>query len=255
VYQPINRNTSSIFDVLRDAAPLDRIVEANGSRKAPCVAHDEDDIPDMHIYEDHAHCFVCGFHGDVVDVWGKRQGIMVPFEAALDLARELHLQVPEFSEEGRRKAEEKRQQEDDYLEQAKKFHAALEKNPIMREWWEGRGFDTSLRERFLLGASSAGKASIPFWVPGGRVAGILHRKREGEPKYLLPAAEEFPDGYRPLFVPGPLGKEVFLLEGYVDGLAIAAMGKSVVVVGGDEDLRPAGRGAPEPEPLPDHDPP
>jgi DNA primase len=229
--QFISPNTSNIFDVVREAVSLDRLLETNGSRKARCVAHDDQD-PSLHVYDDHAHCFSCGFHGDVVDVWATMQGIKGPFEAALDLARAHNIRLPELNEASKERAEERRKQEDDYLEQAKSFHAAVVDAPHVREWWEGRGFDAELRERFLLGAASAGTASIPFWVRGGRVAGIIRRKRDGEPKYKLPAAEEFPTGHRPLFIPGPVRGEALLVEGYVDGLVVAATGKSVVVVGG-----------------------
>jgi DNA primase len=231
VYQFISPNISNIFDVVREAVPLDRLLETNGSRKARCVAHDDQD-PSLHVYDDHAHCFACGFHGDVVDVWATMQGIKGPFEAALDLARAHNIRLPELNEASKERAEERRKQEDDYLEQAKSFHAALADAPHVREWWEGRGFDAELRERFLLGAASAGTASIPFWVRGGRVAGIIRRKRTGTPKYELPTAEEFPTSHRPLFVPGPVKGEALLLEGYVDALAVAATGRGVVAVGG-----------------------
>lgn len=43
--------------------------------------------------------------------------------------------------------------------------------------------------------------------------------------------EQFPGGYRPLFVPG-LGNEVFLVEGYIDALALVALGYGAVAIGG-----------------------
>jgi DNA primase len=79
----------SIFDFLRDRIGLDQIVSANGSGKARCVSPDhQDDDPSMHLYHDHAHCFACGFHGDVTDVWAAMRGLDRPVEAALDLAEE-----------------------------------------------------------------------------------------------------------------------------------------------------------------------
>jgi DNA primase len=60
----------SIFDTLRDELPIDQLVFPNGSGKARCVAPDHmDNNPSMHVFEDHVHCFSCGFHGDVADVW------------------------------------------------------------------------------------------------------------------------------------------------------------------------------------------
>src|SRR4051812_26538536 len=59
----------------------------------------------------------------------------------------------------------------------------LSRHPEVVEWWEGRGFDEGLREKFLLGVAGAGDAAtIPFWN-GGRVHGIVRRKLRGEPKY------------------------------------------------------------------------
>jgi DNA primase len=98
-------------------------------------------------------------------------------------------------------------------------------------WWERRGFDEELRKRFLVGAVDGAEASIPFWNRG-RVHGIVRRKLEGEPKYVLPKKEDFPVGHRPLFVPGPVKGEMLLVEGYVDALALAALGYGVAAVGG-----------------------
>jgi DNA primase len=48
----------------------------------------------------------------------------------------------------------------------------------------------------------------------------------------LPEVEEFPGGHRPLFIPAPLKEEIFLVEGYIDALAVAASGRSVIAAGG-----------------------
>jgi DNA primase len=74
----------------------------NGSGKAQCVAPDHQDAsPSMHLYDNHVHCFSCGFHGDVTDVWAARRGFVRPVEAALDLAREFGIELPEASLEAR----------------------------------------------------------------------------------------------------------------------------------------------------------
>ena len=78
---------TSVFDVLRDEVPLNRILEVDGQGKALCVEHDED-TPSMHVYDDHVHCFGCSFHGDVTNVWQAKRGIRSPLEAARELARE-----------------------------------------------------------------------------------------------------------------------------------------------------------------------
>jgi DNA primase len=223
----------SMFDFLRDRVGLVQIVSANGSDKVRCVSpdhHDED--PSMHLYEDHAHCFACGFHGDVTDVWAAMRGFDKPFEAALDLAGEFGIELPEVNPEACKKARERRDKEDLYLQQAKACHGALARHPRVTEWWEARGFGQEFRERFLLGTNKDGRAAVlPFWHRG-RVQGLIRRKLEGEPKYLYPKAEEFSGGYRPLFIPASVRSGAFLTEGIVDALALAAVGESAIAVGG-----------------------
>src|SRR5215212_3057847 len=222
-----------MFDFLRDQVGLDQIVSANGSGKARCVSpdhHDED--PSMHLYDDHAHCFACGFHGDVTDVWAAMRGFDRPVEAALDLARAFGMVLPEANAEACQKAGERRDKEDLYLQQAKACHGALAGHARVTEWWEARGFGQELREKFLVGTNKDGTAAvIPFWHRG-RIQGLIRRNLAGEPRYILPKAEEFPGGHRPLFIPGSLGREIFLVEGYIDALAVAATGRSTVAVGG-----------------------
>jgi DNA primase len=227
---------ASVFGVLREAVPIGRLIRTNGHRKALCVSHSEKN-PSMHVYEDRVHCYGCGFHGDVVDVWAAQKGIDRPIEAALDLAWEFNVRLPEMNAEFRQKAEERRQKEKEALEMARCAHVAMEEHRHQaREWWESRGFSSAdSRQRFLLGSTGFGPvppaAIIPFWHRG-RVMGLIRRQLEGEPKYILPKAEEFPGGYKPLFIPGPLGREIFLIEGYIDALAIAASKRSAIAVGG-----------------------
>jgi DNA primase len=223
----------SLFDFLRDQVGLDQIVSANDSGKARCVSPDhQDEDPSMHLYDDHAHCFACGFHGDVTDVWAAMRGFDKPVEASVDLAREFGIELPEVSPEARQKARERRDKEDLYLQQAKACHGALPRHPRVTEWWEARGFGQELRERFLLGTNKDGTAAeIPFWHRG-RVQGLIRRKLKGEPKYLYPKAEEFSGGHRPLFIPASVRSGAFLTEGIVDALALAAIGEGAIAVGG-----------------------
>jgi DNA primase len=161
-----NLATTGIFDALRGSVPLERVIDgAEIGRMSRCAnpGH-EDQHPSMHLYDDgHVYCFACGFHGDVVDVWGAVRGIAQPFEAALDLAREFNVALPEMSEEGRQRAEERRQKIADDKRLAQVCHEALGKHCRVREWWEKRGFDGEAQRRFLLGANNDGtEAVIPF---------------------------------------------------------------------------------------------
>src|SRR5215217_6085217 len=223
----------NVFEILREQVALDRVVPANIPTRARCVAPDHpDNLPSMHLYDDHVHCFACGFHGDVVDVWAAMSGFDRPVEAALDLAREFGVSLPELSEEVRQKAAERREAEARHQSVAKASHRALERHAGVREWWEKRGFGDELQKRFVLGANKDGtEAVIPFWSRG-RVLFLIRRKLQGEPKYILPSSEELPEGYKPLFIPGSLGCEIFIVEGFIDALAVAATGRSAVAVGG-----------------------
>jgi DNA primase len=216
----------SAFEILRDAVPIEKTVETNGHRKAHCVAH-EDRNPSLHIYPDRrAHCFVCDFHGDVIDIWAAQNSIEGSYAAALSLAKAFDIQLPEMSHEQREKAEEDRQRQASHMQVARTCHESLEKFPSVREWWEGRGFTAHLRQRFLLGAMNGNEATIPMWQ-WGKVVGIIKRKVLGAgPKYLVP------EGRKPLFIPGKMSPEIFVTEGYVDGLVLSACGRSALAIGG-----------------------
>jgi DNA primase len=225
----------NVFEILREQVTLDRVVSANGSAKARCAAPDHhDDHPSMHVYEDHVHCFSCGFHGDVTDVWASMRGFDRPVEAALDLAQEFAIELPEVGSQARRKAHVRREKEDGYLKQARACHRALDGHPNVSAWWERRGFGRDLQERFLLGTNRDGTAAvIPFWHRG-RVQGLIRRKLEGEPRYLYPTAEEFAAGHRPLFIPGPVRGGALVVEGIVDALAGTALAESTIAIGGTD---------------------
>jgi DNA primase len=223
----------SLFDSLREQVAIEHVLGTVIGVKAHCIAPEHQDTnPSMHLYGDHVHCYGCGFHGDIVDVWGAMQGIADPIEAALNLAREYRIELPEQDPEARRKAQQLRKKEDLYLGQARACHKAFDRHPHVAEWWQERGFGEELRKKFLLGTNEDGTAVvIPFWNRG-RVQGLIHRKLKGAPKYLYPNTDDFVRGYRPLFIPGSLRGDTYLVEGIVDALALAALGESSVAVGG-----------------------
>jgi DNA primase len=200
--------------------------------RCPCPNH-EDTNPSFHVYpEGKFFCYGCRWHGDVTDLWAALKGLKPGMEAGLDLAREFGVDLPTASAEAKEKAERRRQQGAEFLKQAEEYHEALLRYPSVANWWESRGFYAGLREKFLLGVTDDGaEATIPFWNRG-RVHGIVRRKLEGEPKYILPKKEDLPAGYRPLFVPGRVREGMFVVEGYVDALALSALGYGVAAIGG-----------------------
>ena len=116
---------------------------------------------------------------------------------------------------------------------AKASHRALERHHAgVREWWDSRGFGHELRKRFLLGATEDGsEATLPFWSHD-QVLFLIRCKLQRELRYILPSTEELPDSYKPLFIPGSFGCEIFVVEGFIDALAVAATGRTAVAVGG-----------------------
>jgi DNA primase len=230
--------TANVFEALRREVQIQEVVSRVTTveyEKARCVAPGHfDATPSMHLYEERVHCFSCGFHGDVVDVWAAMHSFDRPIEAAWDLAREYDIELPEWDPEAERKAEERRKHEAENMQEAEEHHKHLERHPHIRDWWRSRGFDEELQKRYLLGASTDGRAAtIPFWYRG-RVQGIIRRNLEGEPKYIVPEAKEIPGAHKPLFIPAPLKRETFLVEGYIDALAITATGRSAIAVGGTD---------------------
>jgi DNA primase len=233
----------SIFEELREQVDLAelaaRYTDLQPSRRAlvgccPNPDHD-DEHPSFYVYPDaRFFCYGCRWHGDVTDLWAAVKGLRPGTGAALDLAREYSVDLPTVSAEAKEKAERRRQQVAEYLKQAEEYHEALLRYPSVANWWEGRAFDEGLREKFLLGVAGTGaEATIPFWNCG-RVHGIVRRKLEKDPnyKYLLPNKELFPLGYRPLFIPGRVREGMFVVEGYVDALALSALGYGVAAIGG-----------------------
>jgi DNA primase len=231
----------SIFEKLREQIDLAelaaRYTELQPSGRAlvgRCPRPDHDDTnPSFHVYPDGKYsCYGCRSHGDVTDLWAAVKELRPGMVAALDLAKEYGVDLPNTSAEAKEEAERRRNLEAAYLARAQEHYEALSLQPRVVEWWENRGFHKELRERFLLGATGDGHAAtIPFWNRGG-VHGIIRRKLEGEPKYVLPRREEFPSGHRPLFLPGTVKGETFLAEGYIDALALSALGYGVAAIGG-----------------------
>lgn len=229
----------STFEILRDRLDLAELAgqytELRPSGKShvgrcPHPEH-EDKNPSFHVYPDRRfYCFGCGWHGDVTDLWAAVSGSEPGIGAALTLAREYEIELPAVDEKARKHIEARRQKEAEYMWEAKKLHQTLAQHPKATAYWEKRGFGEELRQRFLLGADDEVPV-IPFWNRG-RVQSLIRRNMKDEPKYILQNAEEFVSGYRPLFIPGSAYGEVLLVEGYVDALALVALGYSAIAIGG-----------------------
>ena len=232
----------SLFEKLREQIDLAELaasytdLQPSGRALVGCCPHPDhdDEHPSFFLYPEDGRffCFGCRWHGDVTDLWAAVKRLKPGLHAGLDLAREYGVNLPKTSAKAKEEAERRRNLEAAYLRQAEEHHEALSQHPHAAVWWEGRGFDEGLREKFLLGVTDDGAAAtIPYWSRG-RVHGLIRRKFTGDPKYVLPRREEFPSGHRPLFLPGTVNDDPFLAEGYVDALALSALGYSVAAIGG-----------------------
>lgn len=229
----------SVFEILREqielAALVARYTTVKGAgrlKKFRCPIHKED-TPSCFIYQDdYFHCYGCGAHGDVVDLWAAINGLQPGIEAALGLAREYNVALPDRDPEAQKKAAKRREKEVTFEAQARACHQALSSHPHIVEWWNGRGFDEELQKQFLLGSNRDGSSAvIPYWQRG-RIQGLIRRQMEGEPKYLLPNAAEFSNGHKPLFIVGSGSGDIHLVEGHIDALSLAALDLRALSIGG-----------------------
>ncbi len=230
-----------IFEILQSELKITEVagrytkLKRSGTRSLGCcpLPNHNDSTPSFYVYPDaHAHCYGCGFHGDVIDLWARLKGLQPGIEAALDLAREYYIQLPDRDPEEQRKADKRRQKEADYTWQAEAFYQSLASHPNVVAYLEQRGFSEELRRRFLLGANSDGSAVvIPFWNRG-RIQGLIRRQLYHKPKYILPQKEDFPSGYKPLLIPSSKHGDLHIVEGYFDALAFAALNLNAIAVGG-----------------------
>jgi hypothetical protein len=177
------RRNEGVYEFLRASIDITEVLDGRVGEKVDCVFHEEDDEPDLHIYEDHAYCFACGESGDVTKVWKAKHGFAGMWEAAQDLARKFSVELPTVSPEAQARYEERRRKEDDHARVAAARHAALKDpdNPIgakVQEYIRGRGITDEIRDRFMLGATKIGDLNIPFWV-GTQVHGQVLRRLEG----------------------------------------------------------------------------
>lgn len=66
---PVSKSGVSEMQVARAKdTRISDIIKVNRAHKALCLWHD-DENPSMHVYGTRVHCFVCGNHGDAVDVY------------------------------------------------------------------------------------------------------------------------------------------------------------------------------------------
>jgi hypothetical protein len=112
--------------------------------------------------------------------------------------------------------------------------------PEYAEWWAGRGFTPEMQEQFLLSGQKLYEgcyATFPL-TANKQTYCFVGRNIDDDPdapKYLAPKEANLPPGMtqQPLYQPAPIRKGgFFLVEGYIDAMAIAAAGHEAVAIGG-----------------------
>jgi DNA primase len=85
--------TWTLQKALRGASPTETdryldLVRSGNTMEGRCPYEDhEDETPSFCVYPDgRFHCYGCGRHGDVIDLWAALKGLRPGIEAALDFA-------------------------------------------------------------------------------------------------------------------------------------------------------------------------
>lgn len=108
-----------------------------------CPFHD-DHSPSLAVYDDHAHCFGCGWHGDAFAWLMQRDGLT--FREALEtLARRAGIPLRPLSPEEQRQIQERREYEDALARAARHFARHLWESPRALEYARGRWSEEAIR--------------------------------------------------------------------------------------------------------------
>ncbi len=202
------RRTTNFPTLVEETVPLPRYPDGKPVL-IRCPFHD-DHHPSLAIYNDHAHCFGCGWHGDAFDWVQKRDGI--GFREALEmLARQAGISLRTLSPEEQQRAQERRQYQEALGLAASHFARRLQESPKALEYAHRRAWaDETIRIEGLgyadgsplpnLGnpqaqrvvealnrwAKKVGGALVYVHRDSGRVAYLAGRSIEGKQHYNPP---------------------------------------------------------------------
>lgn len=187
---------------LKRAVPMVKVVSkyrpVESSGKTSCPFHKDNNTPNLHVYGDHAHCFVCGWHGDhfqyIMDYNRIRRNKNVSFVDALELVASMARDnVQQYSPE---------EDEDDVVLVRKERKPTLnDSKPVPKNWiefWRKELIDRRrewLRVSRLLSDTTIdthglgwrpdySAYSIPFWLgtPGiGEIDIVQFRSTDKSP--------------------------------------------------------------------------
>ena len=194
----------------------------NKAGKTLCPNHPDHD-PSCHIYDDHAHCYTCGWHADAIG-WVMATYNLTFKYAVTYLERPLfgnatRLKLKKHSTPRKKPKTERttlfkpipEQRVSDYLQQA----ALLDRLP---KALEGRGF--TLEDAHLLSMARDGE-DLLFLLPSpdGKILAIKRRRArlcKGQRYFYETPGHGAPPWCSPDFM---AGREVLVIEGELNGMA------------------------------------
>lgn len=190
------------------------------NRTAACVLNDNFTI----------HCFSCGFHGDIIDLYAAQHGTdkkdaikAVMQKYVRDGAGENWQPVQPKVRKNYEADEGKETMQEDYGEYIKQCAAALKGSPG-EKYMAQRGFTEETLQRFNIGYDEKlGAVIIPYPGENYYISRSITEKKYRKPK----GTEE------PIFNAAALGADkLFIVEGQLDALSIIQCGGEAAAIGG-----------------------
>jgi hypothetical protein len=220
-----------------------------------CPFHD-DHRPSLAVYNDHAHCFGCGWHGDAFTWVMQRDGLS--FRQALEaLAQRAGIPLRALSPEEQQKAQERRQYEEALGLVARHFARRLQETPRALEYARGRAWtDETIRAEGigyadgsplpLLGhpqaqavadalnrwAGRVGGAIVYAHRQGGRVVYLSGRSVEGKEHYNPPTEQAGPRMPYCNALYSPRVRELVIVEGQACAITLGGWGIPALALAG-----------------------
>jgi len=255
-----------VIEAIREAVDFPALVEETtgslprrpGGRPVMvlCPFHDDQRTASLAIYDDHAHCFGCGWHGDCFNWWMQTRG--GDFHTALDeLARRAGIPKPNWTPGQEKAAQERREYEDALALAARHFASHLQETPTAlayaheRVWSdetihaEGLGYtdgapipdlgnDQAQKVVEVLNrwAGKVGGALVYVHREGGRVVYLAGRSIEAKVHYNPPGDLAGPK--RP-YLNAPYSaraEEVIVVEGQADAATLGGWDIPAVALAG-----------------------
>lgn len=226
-----------------------------------CPFHD-DHHPSLAVYDDHAHCFGCGWHGDAFAWLMQRDGLT--FQEALEAAvRRAGIPLRALSPEEQRRIQERREYEDALARAARHFAQRLWESPRALEYARSRWTEEVIRNEGIgfadggplpnLGnpkahavvsainrwAGKVGGAIVYVHRLGGRVVYLSGRSIEGKEHYNPPEDLAGPRMSYLNVLYSPRVPELVIVEGQACAITLSGWGVPALALAGSrltEDL-------------------